>query len=372
MLAHATIREPADLAALLRANPGERDVLIRLAHQRYGNAFVAEAIPLIALTDQQARSAAPGTLPGQATLRGERVGDELIDPEGEILTYNAASVLPFGGPKGWNATAILTNLGQRDTMSQTDSDGHRCVQAAGIASHVLRGPDATLAYLQHMLGDAAHGATSPTPRQTSARAIISRVCDRIRDRVATFQDLSWAQEAIHDSTVADSSGTPESQTLTEIAPSTTSETTPMHTWCKTAQDVIAAAHGLRDGEQFIAMCWAINFNSSFTHYEDDNPGEHPDQIDVGTDEHHRWVHRAQLQRGRRPDPEKSDPGRDQMAGHQVLIVREGGELRIYDPEQRAAGHYLPLDAASLHPLFVDEAQFDAYRYVRIEAKVKPR
>lgn len=358
----------------MRANPSQQTELLRLAHARFGNGFVSEALAVVGLTDQQARSAAPGALPGQATLRGTIGGrDEMIDDGGENRAYNAASVLPFGGPKGWNATAILTNLGQRDTMAQTDSDGHRCVQAAGVASHVLRGPEATIHYLQAMLGDAAHGATHPTPRQTSARAILARVCDRIRDHVATFQDLSWAQEALHDLTVADSAGTPDDKAAAEIAPSATSHTRAMHQWCKTPQDVLAAAAGLHDGEQFVVMAWVINFNSAFFDYETRHPDEAaPREIDVSTNEHPRWRSRQHIDPAHRPDPTQSDPGRDQWAGHQLLIVREAGELRLYDPENKAGGHYRALDAAALAPMFVDERAIDAFRYMRIDARITPR
>lgn len=374
LLANANIREPADLAAVLRAHPSQQAELLGLAHSRFGNGFVSEALAVVGLPDQQARSAAPGALPGQATLRGVQGGpDEMIDDAGENRAYNAASVLPFGGPKGWNATAILTNLGQRDTMSQTDSDGHRCVQAAGVASHVLRGPEATIGYLQHMLGDAAHGATAPTPRQTSARAILGRVCDRIRDHVATFQDLSWAQEALHDLTVADSAGTAQDKAVSEIAPTATSTTRAMHQWCKTPHDVIAAASALHDGEQLVVMSWVINFNSAFFEYETKHPDEGTqDQINVASAEHPVWRQRQQIRPGHRPDPTQSDPRRDLWAGHQLLIVREGPELRLYDPENQRGGHYRALDDAALAPMFVDEPAIDAYRYMRIDARITPR
>lgn len=363
----ANVHSPAELAAVLRTHHAQSDALLHLAHQRFGNGFVSEALPLVALTDAQARTAAPGQLDTSALRNAD---DD--SPGHEVINYDPTSRLPFTAA-GWDARAILSKVGQRDRIANTDSDGVRCVQAVGIASHVLRGPDAVVQYLDYMLGDAAHGATAPSPRQVSGRAVLARVCDRLRTRSATFEDLYWAQEALHDLTVANAQGTPDPQAVREIAPNATSTTRTLSQWCKTPQDVIAAAAGLAEGEQFVAMQWEIAFNAELT-YQNAEHNFHSSSINVTDDATGQAsdVQRAQLPRHGRPDPAIAINGRDTFHGHQLLITRQQGELRLYEPEHSPTGHFLPLNAASLAHIFTDKPRDSMYGYMRLEARITPR
>jgi len=374
----ATVREPADLAAVLRAHAGHRDALVRAAQQRFGNGFVAEAMPLVGLTDAQARTAAPAQL-ATSELQGHVGGrtGQIDNNETPAANPAAALRLPFNAA-GWDATTLLTSLGQRDSIAKTDSDGKRCVQAVALASHIVRGPAQTIAYLEHMLGDAGHGASHPTPRQLSARAVLARVCDRLRDKAATYEDLSWAQEALHDLTTADGLGTTGTATIGEVAPASTSASQPIDRWCQSPRDVLEAASALQDGEQMMATEWHIMWNNEITRanlnaqYKDPDAAEVHD-VDTGRGHHHHWVHQEDIIPGQRPDPTHAAPGRDDIAGHQLLIVREHGELRLYDPEsRRGGGHYMLLTAAALAKAFASDAAEQTYGYVKLDVKITPR
>jgi hypothetical protein len=244
----------------------------------------------------------------------------------------------------------------------------------GIASHVRRGPGATIAYLQAMLADPVHGATTPSPRQVSGRAVLARVCERLRDRSATYQDLSWAQEALHDLTNSDTRGTNANATVSEIAPSTTTDTQVMHQWCNTPREVLEAAAALREGEQLMATEVLISWNSAIIAHNISD-GTHDTSTEVSDESGTtRTVQEARLSRGERPDPSRADTMRDAMSGHQMLIVRQQGELRLYDPETHgASAHYVALTPAVLarwfHPVGLTEGQFG---YMRIDGKITPR
>src|SRR5205823_1080614 len=94
--------------------------------------------------------------------------------------------LPFAAEGGgWNAQEILTHLGQFDRIGQTDSDASRCVQAVGLASHVLGGPTAVIGWLGSMGVEGMLGGQQPQPRVLAASRVLHTVADRIRAKTAT-------------------------------------------------------------------------------------------------------------------------------------------------------------------------------------------
>jgi hypothetical protein len=62
-------------------------------------------------------------------------------------------------------------------------------------------------------------STSPGQRQRVAIALLRYVRDRIESRQATFGDLSYAQEAMHDVFYNDVVGTPLSDIIQRVSPS---------------------------------------------------------------------------------------------------------------------------------------------------------
>ena len=107
-----------------------------------------------------------------------------------------AASLPFT-PQGWDGAEILRRLGQYDRMPGTDSDSLRCVQAVGMAARVPDGPAAVTSYL-HALILQGMLAGQMTNRQRTATKVLEHVIGRIEIKHATYGDLSWAQEAMHD------------------------------------------------------------------------------------------------------------------------------------------------------------------------------
>ena len=117
--------------------------------------------------------------------------------------------------RNWDAQAILTALGQYDRLRGSDSDAVRCVQAVAMASYIPRGPTALALYLSSVLFDALLSRQMNDRRRT-AMQVIRYVRDRITGGQATYGDLSWAQEAIHDLYYVDTEGTPEEEVEEQV------------------------------------------------------------------------------------------------------------------------------------------------------------
>jgi hypothetical protein len=282
--------------------------------------------------------------------------------------------LPFTGPDSWDAQAILTVLGQYDTMAGTDSDAIRCVQAAALGARIVRGPAAVTSFLSAasidgMLEDAT-GARSRT-----AQAVLRYVRGRIESQRATFGDLSWAQEALHDLFYDDVSGTPLVDILRRVAPSLdlTFNAEASSTWFATPDDVIAAANALKPGEQLLLNTWEVLFNEAFEQLEERHirtPVGGSQVVNIGG----RDVTLRRIDTSRKPPHTAIDQRRDTMHGHQLLIINDPaiGGLRLYEPEVTTSGRHLEaLTAAVLGPYFRDLPDIEMYTYMETLGKLTP-
>jgi hypothetical protein len=307
-----------------------------------------------------------------------------VDPNAMTIVRDPADVarnsplaerpLPFTGPGSWDAQAILTVLGQYDTIAGTDSDAIRCVQAAALGARIVRGPASVMALLSAagidgMLGNAT-GA-----RQRTAQAVLRYVRGRIESQRATFGDLSWAQEALHDLFYDDVSGTPLPDILRRVAPSLdlTFNAEARSTWFATPDEVIAAANALNPGEQLLLNTWQVFFNEAFEQLEDRHihtPVGGSQVVNIGG----RDVTLRRIDTSRKPSHTAIDQRRDNMHGHQLLIINDAaiGGLRLYEPEVTTSGRHLEaLTAAILAPYFRDLPDIAMYTYMETLGKLTP-
>jgi hypothetical protein len=301
-----------------------------------------------------------------------------IERDAEALRRNSPQgdrVLPFSGADAWDAQAILTALGQYDTNAQTDSDALRCVQSAALASRIVRGPQAVASFLSSVGLDGMLSAAEGG-RQRAALAVLRYVRDRIIARRATFGDLSWVQEAMHDLYYNDVSGTPLTDILRRFSPllDLTFTTEARTLWCDTPEAVIAAAGQLAEGEQFLLNTWSVAFNEAFEQLE----SEHVPVVPVGRSQtvniDGRNVRLRHIDASQKPAATAIDARRDSMHGHQLLIIndRAVGGLRLYEPEMTNAGtHLMALTADVLRPYFRDMPEIQMYNYMEILGKLTP-
>src|SRR5262249_61557298 len=145
------------------------------------------------------------------------------------------AVLPFK-PSGWDGTEILQKLGQYERMPGTDSDSLRCVQAVGMAAHVPDGPAGVKGYFSSMILQGMLTAQM-TGRKKTAVDVLKQVSARIESKRATYGDLAWAQEALHDLFYDDVSGTPLPDIPGQVNPSLdlSKNMQSMDVWCDTPQ-----------------------------------------------------------------------------------------------------------------------------------------
>lgn len=315
---------------------------------------------------------------GLDQLRGVGINpNELhIERDPDTVARNSPQsdrLLPFSG-SGWDAQAILTALGQYDTNAGTDSDALRCVQAAALASRIVRGPTAVASFLSSAVLDGmlstAYGA-----RQRTAIAVLRYVRDRIGSQRATFGDLSWAQEALHDMYYDDASGTPLADILQRFSPlmDLTFATESRSTWLDTPDAVIEVANQLHEGEQLLLNTWSVAFNAAFDELEDRHinvPVGRSQVVNIGG----RDVRIRHIDASHKPAHTAIDRNRDHMQGHQMLIIKDAavGGLRLYEPEVTDSGRHLePLTAAVLAPYFRDLPDIQIYSYIEILGKLTP-
>ncbi len=171
--------------------------------------------------------------------------------------------LPFTS-NGWDADEILRRLGQYDRMPGTDSNSLRCVQAVGMAARVPDGPVAVTAYLGSLISQGMLTGQM-TDRKRTAIRVLKYVSNRIDMQRATYGDLAWAQEAMHDLFYDDASGTPLTDIPTQVSPGLdlTKSMQSMDVWCDTPQQVMAEAAKLKNGEQLLIEEWTVSLNTTF-------------------------------------------------------------------------------------------------------------
>jgi hypothetical protein len=308
---------------------------------------------------------------------GANSGEMSIERDAATIGRNspqADRALPFTGTDGWDAQAILTVLGQYDTSAQTDSDALRCVQAVALASRIVRGPAAVTSFLSSATLDGML-STSLGARQRTAIAVLRYVKDRIEARRASFGDLSWAQEALHDLYYDDVSGTPLSDILRRVSPllDLTFTTEARSTWLATPDAVVEAASPLQEGEQLLLNTWEVAFNEAFLELEDQHvqtPVGGSQVVNMGGHD----VRIRRIDASHKPPHTAIDTHRDRMHGHQLLIIKDAavGGLRLYDPEVSDSGRHLHLlTAGLLAPYFRDLPDIQIYSYMEILGKLTP-
>jgi len=298
------------------------------------------------------------------------------DADIERNTPRADEALPFT-PSGWDGTAILQKLGQYDRIAGTDSDAVRCVQAVGMAARVTDGPLSVTSYLSSMVLQGMLSAQM-TPRMHTAIEVLKKVKDRIQAKVATFGDLSWAQEALHDLFYDDVSGTPLGDIPGQISPAMdlTKNMQHMDVWCDNPLQVMREAGKLKSGEQLLIEEWTVTLNTTFEQLEDDQKITVPVGGSTTVDINGKNVVIHRTTSDKRPPARDLDFNRDSRLGHQLLIVKDAssGGLRLYEPETTDSGKHfegLAADGSNLTSYFGDQPKFGMYRYIEIIGKLQP-
>ena len=276
--------------------------------------------------------------------------------------------LPFT-PGGWKGDELAENLGQYDRISGTDSDAYRCVQAVALMSHILMGPEAVRSYLTSIALQGMLQGNAPGTRKHTALAVISYVKSRIRSRQATYGDMDWVIEAVHDLFYGDAAGTPLADLRGQITPMTdlSQRMTSLDVWCQDKDALLRQAAGLKPGEQLMINSWTIDFNTPPL-----TPGDAPMNRHAS-----RQPSISQIDASHKPAFSKYDPRRDAIHGHQMMIIRDAadGHLKRYEPESTGTGkHLFDLTAdPSLadHLLFSDQPRFEQYEYVEVMGRMTP-
>jgi len=289
--------------------------------------------------------------------------------------------LPFT-PGGWDGNRIANLLGQYDQIPGTDSDAVRCVQSVALMSHILMGPAAARDYLSAISLQGMLTGRFGT-RERTARRVIDFVRGRIQNRQATFGNLYWAMEAVHDLFYNDDAGTPAATP----APMREQITPPLdfsqrmvniNIWCNNGAELLAQAATLNPGEQFMLNTWSVSFNHYF-----DIAGVPTTQQRLTynqTDDHDRPLRTVSIRRidtSRKPAASQIDLNRDHKSGHQMLIYKDAADshIKMYEPELTPGGTHLfdlttnPSVIFSL--LFDDQPPFEIYKYIQLLGKMVP-
>jgi hypothetical protein len=289
-------------------------------------------------------------------------------------TINANSQLPGTRlpfiPGGWKADELAEKLGQYDRIPGTDSDAYRCVETVALMSHILMGPGAVVSYLnaitlQGMLSAGTPGST----RKRTAQAVISYVISRVRSRQATYGDMDWAIEAVHDLFYGDAAGTPRSDLRGQITPMAdfSQQMAPLDIWCDDKAALLREAARLRPGEQLMINTWRIDFNTPPLTPGDTPVSRHPSRESSA----------PHIDASHKPPFSKYNPRRDYMYGHQMMIFRDAtdGHIKLYEPEITVTGKHLfdltadPSVVDSM--LFSDQPASEQYDYVQVLGRMSP-
>lgn len=294
-----------------------------------------------------------------------------------------ATPLPFTAG-GWDGADIANKLGQYDQIPGTDSDAVRCVQAVAMVSHVLSGPSATTDYLSSITLQGMLSAGRFDTRVRTALRVIQHVRDQIQLRRATYGDMYWAMEAVHDLFYPDNEGTPADTpgpVRSQIVPAMdlSRNMVNMDVWCGNPAELMAQAASLNPGEQFMLNTWSVSFN----HYFDmtGTPANQQNLTYTQVDENNRplrtvSIRRIDTSRGK-PAPTQINPDRDHKSGHQMLIYKDAADnhVKMYEPEVTTAGNHL-FDLTNntsvlSSMLFHDQPAFEMFSYVQLLGKIVP-
>ncbi|HNS02247.1 MAG TPA: DUF4157 domain-containing protein [Anaerolineae bacterium] len=357
--------------------------LTHVAQQQAGQtaAVQRDVVNMPPVTITSTRNPVEKAVPGLGNLAGQGVssGGVTLSHGQQSITQNAPTPtdpLPFRGG-GWDGDTILTKLGQYDTVAGTDSDAIRCVQAVGLASRIPRGPAAVTHYLNAMILEGMMSRPQGQRERTAIR-VLEYIISRIEDQRATFGDLSWAQEALHDLFYNDVNGTPTADILTQVAPTMDLQTTlqRLDIWCNNPAEVIAQVNTLQSGEQLLVNTWQVVFNVAF-----DDLSEQGIEVAEGdsivVEVNGRRVRIRRIRTDQRPAHSAIDPiVRDRQLGHQLLVFKDGasGNLRLYEPEITSSGRHLETlaqDGSNFTRYFADQPAFGIYHYIQILGKLTP-
>jgi hypothetical protein len=357
--------------------------LTHVAQQAAGRvaAVQRDVVTMPPVTITSTRNPVERAVPGLGNLAGQGVtsGGVTLAHDPASITRNAPTPtdpLPFRGG-GWDGDTILTRLGQYDTVAGTDSDAIRCVQAVAMASRIPRGPAAVTHYLRAMILEGMMSRPQGQ-RERTAIDVLEYIIGRIEDQRATFGDLSWAQEALHDLFYNDVNGTPAVDILRTMAPSLDMETTlqRLDIWCNNPAEVIAQVNTLQAGEQLLVNTWEVVFNVAF-----DDLSEQGIEVAEGdsivVEVNGRRVRIRRINTDRRPAHTAIDAiVRDRQLGHQLLVFKDGASsaMRLYEPEVTSSGRHLETlatDGSNFARYFADQPAFGIYHYIQILGKLTP-
>lgn len=301
----------------------------------------------------------------------------------ELNSQLPTTVLPFTA-SGWDGNDIANKLGQYDRIPGTDSDAVRCVQAVALMSHILMGPPAAINYLGSISFQGFLMSGGMTTRARTARLVIDYVKRQIETRRATYGDMYWAMEAVHDMFYADDEGTPARTADTvreQITPmmDAAQTMTNMDVWCGTGAELLAQASTLQPGEQFMLNSWNVSFNSVFD--EAGVPTTQQRLRYTQTDERDRPLRTVSIRRidttTGKPNASAIDLNRDRKHGHQMLIFKDAADshIKLYEPELTASGNHLfdlTADTSVIdRMLFFDQPEFELFEYVQLWGKMSP-
>lgn len=303
----------------------------------------------------------------------------IVSRDYEIIKKNSkrsSRRLPYNN-NGWDGQRIARSLGQYDRIKATDSDSVRCVQATALVSYVLSGPEATAGYLSSItvMGIVENfGNFENIRRVKTALHVIEHVKSQIKNKEATYGDMYWAMEAVHDLFYDDRSGTigEPAAVRSQIVPySGFSRTmTSMDEWCNTPEELMAHADALKPGEQLMLNTWRVTFNS---------PPDNDEGLTVGindkkNEDQSSFVPDMDMSRGK-PDHSEINSGRDSIAGHQMLLYKDpaNGHIKMYEPEITESGKHLFNITRNRrilkNMLFNDQPRFDTYDYVQLLGRI---
>lgn len=362
---------------------GARLLAHELAHvaqqQRSGTAMLQRQSADVTLPPARITGALKPTTTGVrdlAALTTPAAPGELVLGRGGVAAPDSSLPLPFTSGGGWEAGEILTRLGQFDDLPGTDSDANRCVQAVAMASHIVEGPGAVAQFVRAVLLDAALSRPNGA-RENKAREVLEYFIARLDNRLATYGDVSWAQEALHDLFYADAEGTPETDVAGLLAKTNGPERVmqALDIWCESPAEVVTQARLLKPGEQLLIVPTTVIFNQALDEAAPNPTSPRVDETDVLLDG--RSVHVRRFDASARPPASAISAARDKLRGHQMLVMRDSStsELRVYEPEAIDSGdHFMELDTEgrNFERDFRDRPELQVYGYVHVIGKLSPK
>ncbi len=299
--------DAGEIASLIHKHPAWEGEILTVVHNTFGNAYAEDVIRILHARRVALASHTAGVEDRDALSTGATSASDAKAPM-------PGDQLPFDKADGWNGLAINKRLGQYDRIAGTDSDGARCGHATSLAIQILGGPKALVAWLYAYTKQ--HEPTKMSAKQAAACDVMIAVIKAIEGRVATYGDLSWTQEALHDYTIADDAGgTPSSSFVT--AGKTQTYTAVGGGYTKPRQ-VLNAAKILVAGEQLLCAWRGTNAAGNFD--------------------------------------------------HQIMIANHEGALYLYDSERQDDGvHMRPLTEDAIAPYVRAETD-----WIEVHGKVSPK